>query len=97
MVEGQGDAPRSTTTSPVPPAESPGSTKKAKSKMPKKSGASAQETAPGEVRPSSKKKRQRSNPPSSGASGTKYGFVLHPRGGSNGNGYARQLTWIPDN
>ncbi len=97
VVEGQGDTPRSMTTSPVPPAGSPGSTKKTKSKMPKKTGASTQETAPREVRPSSKKKRQRSNPPSSGASDAKSAFVLHPGARLNGNGYARRPTWIPDN
>ncbi len=79
VIPGQGDTPRSKTTSPVPPATPPGSTKRTKSQMPKKSGASAQETAPGEARPSSKTKRQRPNAPSSGASDTKFGSVLHPQ------------------
>ncbi len=79
VIEGPGDTPRSKTTSPAAPTKSPGSTKKTKSQVPKKSGASAQETAPGEARPSSKTKRQRPNPPSSGASDTKFGSVLHPR------------------
>ncbi len=79
VIVGQGDTPRSRAASPVPPAKSPGSTKKTKSQAPKKSGASAQETAPGEAKPSSKTKWQRPNPPSSRASDTKFGSVLHPR------------------
>ncbi len=55
VIDGQEDAHQSTTTGPVPPAGSPGSTKKTKGKMPKKSGEPAQEAAPGEVKPSSKK------------------------------------------
>ncbi len=58
VIEGQKDGHQSTMTGPAPPAGSPGSTKKTKSKMPKKSGAPAQEAAPWEVKPSSKKKRR---------------------------------------
>ena len=79
VIVGQGDIPQSKTTNPAPPTKSPGSTKKTKSQMPKKSGASAQETAPREVGPSSKTKRQHPNPPSNGASDTKFGSALHPR------------------
>ena len=47
VIEGQGGIPQPRTANPAPPAKSPGLTKKAKSQMPKKSGAPAQETAPG--------------------------------------------------
>ena len=78
VVEGQEGIPRSDTASPVPPAKAPGLTKKTKSQAAKKSGTSAQKTAPIEARPSSKTKRQRLNPPNSRASNTKFGSALHP-------------------
>ena len=79
VIEGQGGIPPPRTASPTLPTKSPGSTKKAKSQMPKKSGASAPETVPREMGPSSKVKRQRPNPPNEGAFDTKFGSTRHPQ------------------
>ncbi len=79
VIAGQGGIPPPGTASPMPPTKSPGSTKKAKSQMPKKSGASATETFPGEVGPLSKVKRQLPNLPNEGAFDTKFGSARHPR------------------
>ena len=79
VIEGQEGIPPPRTANPTPPTKFPGSTKKVKSQMSKKSGTSAQETAPGETGPSSKTKRQRPNPPCEGASDTKFGSARHPQ------------------
>ena len=79
VMEEQGGIPQPRTADPTPPTKSPGSTKKGKIQLPKKTGASAQEIAPREVGPSSKAKRQRPNPPSEGVPDTKFRSARHPR------------------
>ena len=79
VIEGQEGVSPPKTADPTPPTKSPGSTKKVKNQMPKKSGESAPEAVPGEMGPSSKAKRQRPNPPNEGASDTRFGSARHPR------------------
>ncbi len=97
VVEGQGDTPRSTTTSPVPPAGSPGSTKKTKAKCLRSRGHQPKRLPPGKrdlLRRRSDNDRIRR---AAGPLTSNLDLFCTPGAGVNGNGYARGPTWIPDN